>query len=66
MYEIIHPSQVPTKDLERSLMFNTGFQSSSAIAKYMEYAVGALTANRDFHQELQRELDGKVGGDRIT
>ncbi|CAM9542239.1 unnamed protein product [Ascophyllum nodosum] len=57
--EILDDQKVPTKDLERSLMFNTGFQSSSAIAKYMEYAVGALTANRDFHQELQRELDGK-------
>ena len=60
------PSQVPTEELERSLMFNTGFQSSVAIARNMEYAVGALTANRDFLRELQRELDGKVGGDKIT
>ena len=47
-------------------MFNTGFQSSVPIAKSMEYAVGALTANRDFLQELQKELDGKVVGDDTT
>ena len=41
-------------------MFNTGFQSSVAMAKNMEYAIGALSANRDFLKELQRELDGKV------
>lgn len=53
-------TQVPIKDLERSFMFNTGFQSSSAIAKNMEFAVGALDANRDFLKELQNEVDGKV------
>ena len=47
-------------------MFNTGFQSSVPIAKSMECAVGALTANRDFLQDLQRELDGKVVGDGTT
>ena len=41
-------------------MFNTGFQSSSAIAKNMEYCVGSLTANPDFLEELRKELDGKV------
>lgn len=41
-------------------MFNTGFQSSSAIAKNMEYCIGTLTANPDFLEELRKELDGKV------
>lgn len=41
-------------------MFNTGFQSASAIAKNMECCVGALTLNPDFHAELREELDGKV------
>lgn len=44
-------------------MFNTGFQSSSAIAKNMEYCIGTLTANPDFLEELRKELDGKVGLD---
>ncbi|CAN0371091.1 unnamed protein product [Ascophyllum nodosum] len=57
--KILEEQKVPTEELERSLMFNTGFQSSVAIARNMEYAVGALTANRDFLRELQRELDGK-------
>ncbi|CAN0296296.1 unnamed protein product [Ascophyllum nodosum] len=57
--KILEDQKVPTKELERSLMFNTGFQSSVPIAKSMECAVGALTANRDFLQDLQRELDGK-------
>lgn len=52
--------QVDIKDLERSFMFNTGFQSSSAIAKNMEYAVGSLSVNRDFLEELRQEVDGKV------
>ena len=47
-------------------MFNTGFQSSVPIAKSMEYAVGALTANRDFLQDLQKELDGKVMKTTLT
>lgn len=41
-------------------MFNTGFQSSAASAKQMEYCVGSLTANPDFLEELRKELDGKV------
>ena len=41
-------------------MFNTGFQSSSPIAKNMENCVGSLTANPDFLEELRNELDGKV------
>lgn len=47
-------------NLENSFMFNTGFQSSAAIAKNMEYAVGTLTANPDFLAELRKEVDGKV------
>jgi len=53
--------QVSIRDLENSFMFNTGFQSSSAIAKNMEYCIGSLTANPDFLEELRKELDGKVG-----
>lgn len=45
-------------------MFNTGFQSSAAIAKNMEYCVGSLTANPDFLEELRKELDGKVSQQR--
>lgn len=41
-------------------MFNTGFQSSSAIAKNMEYAVGSLTAFPDFAEELRQEVDGQA------
>ena len=41
-------------------MFNTGFQSSSPMAKNMECAIGALNANPDFLKELQDELDGQV------
>lgn len=41
-------------------MFNTGFQSSSAIAKNMEYAVGVLSAHPDFAEELRKELDGQA------
>ncbi|CAN0173723.1 unnamed protein product [Ascophyllum nodosum] len=59
LVKILEEQKVPTKELERSLMFNTGFQSSVPIAKSMENAVGVLTVNRNFLQELQRELDGK-------
>lgn len=55
-----YPCQVPRKDLERALMFNTGFQSSVAIAKCMENAIGALSADRELLRELQKEVDGKV------
>lgn len=48
------------EDLENSFMFNTGFQSSSALAKQMEYCVGGLTSTPDFLEELRKELDGKV------
>lgn len=52
--------QVDIQDLENSFMFNTGFQSSSAIAKQMEYAVGTLSIYPDFLADLRKELDGKV------
>lgn len=52
--------QVPIQDLDRAFMFTSGFQSSVAMAKNMEYAVGALDANRDFLKDLQKEVDGKV------
>lgn len=52
--------QVAIQDLENSFMFNTGFQSSSAIAKQMEYAVGTLSIYPDFLADLRKELDGKV------
>ena len=55
-----HRSQVSIKTPERSFMFNTGFQSSSALAKNMEYAVGVLSAQPDFAEELRKELDGQV------
>ncbi|CAM9996669.1 unnamed protein product [Sphacelaria rigidula] len=51
--------QVNIQDLENSFMFNTGFQSSSAIAKQMEYAVGTLSISPDFLADLRKELDGK-------
>ncbi|CAM9689272.1 unnamed protein product [Ascophyllum nodosum] len=46
-------------NIENSFMFNTGFQSSAALAKNMEYCVGSLSANRDFLEELRAELDGQ-------
>lgn len=52
--------QVKIDDLENSFMFNTGFQSSSAIAKQMEYAVGTLSIYPEFLADLRKELDGKV------
>eukprot|EP00752_Nemacystus_decipiens_P008261 g7387.t1 len=57
--KMLTESGVNIQDLENSFMFNTGFQSSSAIAKNMEYCVGSLTANPDFLEELRKELDGK-------
>lgn len=53
--------QVPIEDLERTFMFNTGFQSCSAFAKNMEAAIGALTLYPDFAEDLRNELDGKAG-----
>lgn len=52
--------QVPIKSPERSFIFNNGFQSSPAIAKNMEYAVGVLSAHPDFAEELLTELDGQA------
>lgn len=51
---------MPIKSPERSFMFNTGFQSSSAIAKNMEFAVGTLSAYPDFAEELLKEIDGQA------
>ncbi|CAM9908226.1 unnamed protein product, partial [Hapterophycus canaliculatus] len=56
---MLQESGVVIQDLENSFMFNTGFQSSSALAKNMEYCVGSLTANPDFLEELKKEVDGK-------
>ncbi|CAM9960343.1 unnamed protein product [Scytosiphon promiscuus] len=56
---MLQDSGVAIQDLENSFMFNTGFQSSSAIAKNMEYCVGSLTANPDFLEELRKEVDGQ-------
>lgn len=50
-----------TKDLERSFMFTTNFQSSGAIAKGMMPVVATLTNNPDFLEKLREEVDGKVG-----
>eukprot|EP00904_Undaria_pinnatifida_P000524 jgi/Undpi1/10472/HiC_scaffold_29.g12922.m1 len=58
--EMLAQNNVPIKSPERSFMFNTGFQSSSAIAKNMEYAVGSLTAFPDFAEELRQEVDGQA------
>ena len=52
--------QIDITNIENSFMFNTGFQSSAALAKNMEYCVGSLSANRDFLEELRAELDGQV------
>lgn len=60
---LLYPStgqQVPIEDLERTFMFNTGFQSCSAFAKNMEAAIGALTLHPDFADDLRKELDGKA------
>lgn len=48
------------KSLERSFMFNTGFQSCSAMALTMECAVSGLTAHPDFLEELRNEVDGQA------
>ncbi|CAM9867534.1 unnamed protein product, partial [Laminaria digitata] len=68
--EMLEEQNVPIKSPERSFMFNSGFQSSSAIAKNMEYAVGVLSAQPDFAEELRKELDGKAsiltGGQELT
>lgn len=57
--EMLEAQNVDIQDLENSFMFNTGFQSSSAIAKQMEYAVGTLSIYPDFLADLRKELDGK-------
>lgn len=46
--------------MDKSFMFFSGFQSSSALAKNMEYCVGSLALNTDFLAELRAELDGQV------
>lgn len=52
--------QVSTKDLERSFMFTTNFQSAVPIALTMQPVVATLTANPSFLEELRKEVDGKV------
>ena len=52
--------QVPMKSLDRSFMFNTGFQSCSAMGKNMECAVSVLTADPEFLKDLQNEVDGQA------
>ena len=52
--------KVPITEPERTLMFNTGFQSSAPMAKNMESAVAALNDNPDFLKDLQEELDGQA------
>lgn len=63
---ILQRLQVEIDDLANSFMFNTGFQSSSALAKQMEYALGSLTAFPDFLTDLRAELDGKVTNPRCS
>ncbi|CAM9440562.1 unnamed protein product [Ectocarpus sp. 8 AP-2014] len=57
--KMLEESGLPTQDMDKSFMFFSGFQSSSALAKNMEYCVGSLAANPDFLAELRAELDGQ-------
>lgn len=62
----LHPAcypgrpQVPVKSLERSFMFTTGFQSCTAMATNMQCAIGVLTADPVFAEELRKEVDGQA------
>ncbi|CAM9321677.1 unnamed protein product [Scytosiphon promiscuus] len=56
---MLKDSNLNTKDLERSFMFTTNFQSAVAIAKQMMPVVATLTNHPEFLQELRKEVDGK-------
>ncbi|CAM9321604.1 unnamed protein product, partial [Scytosiphon promiscuus] len=57
--EMLKDSNLNTKDLERSFMFTTNFQSAVAMAKQMMPVVATLTNHPEFLQELRKEVDGK-------
>ncbi|CAM9368477.1 unnamed protein product [Ectocarpus sp. 12 AP-2014] len=57
--EMLEGSNVNTKDLERSFMFTTNFQSAGAIAKGMMPVVATLTNNTEFLEKLRKEVDGE-------
>ena len=41
-------------------MFTTGFQSCSAMAANMKCAIGVLTADPEFAEDLRKEVDGQA------
>eukprot|EP00752_Nemacystus_decipiens_P012023 g10658.t1 len=57
--EMLEGTDVSTKDLERSFMFTSNFQSSVPIAITMMPVVATLTANPEFLEDLRKEIDGK-------
>ncbi|CAN0127699.1 unnamed protein product [Pylaiella littoralis] len=57
--DMLKDTDLDTKDLERSFMFTTNFQSAVAMAKQMRPIVATLTNNPAFLEELRKELDGQ-------
>ena len=51
---------MPVESLDRSFMFTTGFQSCTAMAANMQCAIGVLTADPEFAEDLRKEVDGQA------